>query len=106
MGWRGVRVGTRAHTAHRGPRGGHEREPRVGPSDQEAACRGSVLDALRLRPACLARALQRWTSRIHVHFLLALQEVMLLRTPCNQGIILERVDHGRRTYSTACLWRK
>jgi hypothetical protein len=34
--------------------------------------------------ACFARALQRWTSRICVHFLLTFQEVMPISTTRNQ----------------------
>ena len=54
---------------HLGHRGGEEREARAMPSEQYAARRGSVQDGMRVIPACFARALQRWTSRMtHLSF--------------------------------------
>ena len=74
--WSWLRVFTSANTAHLGHRGGQEREPRVVPSEKYAACRGSVSDGMRMIPACFARALQRCSSRIYMHFLLTFQGVM------------------------------
>src|SRR6266851_9365242 len=71
-----LRVFKSANTAHLGHCGGQEREPRVVPSEKYAARRGSVSAGMRMIPACFARALQRCSSRIGMHFLLTFQGVM------------------------------
>jgi hypothetical protein len=82
LGW--LRVFRSANTAHLGHRGGQEREPRVVPSEKCAARRGSVEDRRRMIPACCARALQRCTSRLCMHFLLTFQEVTPISKTRNQ----------------------
>ncbi len=82
MSW--LRVFKSANTAHLGHRGGHEREPRVVPSEKYAARRGSVSDGRHMITACFVRALQRGTSHIYMHFFLTFQEVMPIRQTRNQ----------------------
>jgi hypothetical protein len=83
-----LRVFRRANTAHLGHRGGPEQELSVVPSEKYAACRRSVEDRMRMITACFARALQRWTSRICVHFLLTFQEVMPISKTRNQLVLM------------------
>jgi hypothetical protein len=85
MSW--LRVFKSANTAHLGHRGGHEREPRVVPSEKDAARRGSVSDGRHMITACCVRALQRGTSHIYMHFFLTFQEVMPIRQTRNQLMI-------------------
>ena len=54
------------------------------PSEKYAARRGGVQDGLRVITAYFARALQRWTSRMDMHFLHTLQEVVPISETCNQ----------------------
>jgi hypothetical protein len=82
MRW--LRVCRHAHTAHLGHRGGHERQPRVVSSAQDAARWGGVEDGMRLSTAWCARAPQRGTNRVCRHYLLTLQEMMPISTTCNQ----------------------
>ena len=56
------------------------------PSEKYAARRGSMEDGIRMITACFARALQRCTSRICMHFLLMFQEVMPISKTRNQII--------------------
>src|SRR5215467_14387008 len=58
------------------------------PSEKYAARRGGVQDGLRVITACFARALQRWTSRMDMHFLHTLQEVVPLSETCNQLMVM------------------
>jgi hypothetical protein len=53
-------------------------------SEKCAARRGSVEDGMGMIPACVARALQSYTSRLERHFLLTFQEVMLISKTRNQ----------------------
>ncbi len=52
--------------------------------EAKSGSRGSVEDGMRLITACFARALQRWTSRISMHFLLTFQEVIAISKTRNQ----------------------
>jgi hypothetical protein len=81
----GLRVVRRATPAPRGHRGGQEQKPRVAPSAPYAARRGCVGDAMPLRPACGAQALQRWPHRIRRPLLRTGHEggpLSNTRTPC------------------------
>ena len=55
-------------------------------------------DGIRMITPCFARALQRWTSRICMHFLLTFQEVMPISKTRNQliviGLFVNRYEFG------------
>jgi hypothetical protein len=59
------------------------------PSAKYAARRGSVEARMRMLTACFARALQRWTSRICVRFLLTFQEVRPISKTRNQLVDID-----------------
>src|SRR6266446_5944524 len=77
------------------------------PSEKYATRRGSVEDGRRMITACFARAPQRCTSRIYMHFLLMFQEVRPIRKTRNQlmltgsGKIPANATESLRTFSRA-----
>ena len=66
-----------------------------------------MLDAMRMRTACFARALQRYTSRLSKHFLLTFQEVTLPRKTRNQlnTYVFDAADVNPRLQLTSPLMR-
>ena len=84
--------------AHLGHPGDQEGQPRVVPSEKYAATACRVSDGMRMIPPCFARALERYTSCIGVHFRLTFQEVRSIRKTRNQlyaknlGRLQERLD--------------
>jgi hypothetical protein len=51
-----------------------------------------MLDEMRMRTACFARALQRGTSRLSKHFLLTFQKVTPLGKTRNQLILKKALN--------------
>jgi hypothetical protein len=59
----------------------------MGPSENYVARGGNMLDEMRMKTACFARALQRCTSRLSKHFSLTFQEVTPLSKTRNQLMV-------------------
>src|SRR2546428_3132637 len=79
-----LRVFRIANTVRLGRGVGQERWWRMGPSENYVARGGNMLDEMRMKTACFARALQRCTSRLSKHFSLTFQEVTPLSKTRNQ----------------------
>ena len=88
-----LRVFRIANTVRLGRGVGQERWWRMGPSENYVARGGNMLDEMRMKTACFARALQRCTSRLSKHFSLTFQEVTPLSKTRNQldGIASSRL---------------
>src|SRR5262249_35429045 len=79
-----LRVFRIANTVRLGRGVGQERWWRMGPSENYVARGGNMLDEMRMKTACFARALQRCTSRLSKHFSLTFQELTPLNKTRNQ----------------------